>query len=78
MTKPRRPFTERDLQITRDLLERSRTQLSPEQHEFLTDGIELLAELMAMVKASDADDDTPVGEEFLAEAIARMHARKAR
>jgi len=73
-----RPFTERDLQITRDLLERNRTQLSPEHHEVLTDGIELLAELMAMVKESDADDDTPVGEEFLEQAIARVRARKAR
>lgn len=76
MTKPL--LTELDLRAMRDALEHTRSQCSPEDHARLTDMVEVLAEVMAMVRESNADDDTPVGEEFLAQAIERVRARRSR
>jgi hypothetical protein len=76
MTKPK-PFTGRDLQAAREALERIRAQHPPEEHAALVDMVEILAELMALVSESD-DDDTPIGEEFLALAIDRARARRTR
>jgi len=76
MTKPR--FSEADLRGAREALEAlEHTRCSPEDHARLTEMVDILAELRAMVLESDADDDTPVGEEFLVEAIARVRARRS-
>lgn len=78
MTK-RRPFTGRDLQAAREALERTRGQLSPDDHARMVDMVEILAELRTMVIELDGvDGDTPIGEEFLVQAIARARARRAR
>jgi hypothetical protein len=74
MTKP---ITERDLQTARETIEHTREWCSPEDHARLTEMVDILAELRAMVLESDADDDTPLGEEFLMEAIERVRARKS-
>jgi hypothetical protein len=78
MTK-RRPFTARDLHGAREALDHMRGQLSPEDHARMVEMVEILAELRTMVIELDGvDGDTPVGEEFLAQAIERARARRAR
>lgn len=74
MTKP---ITELDLQTARETIEQTRERCSPEDHARLTEMVDILAELRAMVLESDGDDDTPLGEEFLVEAIERVRARKS-
>ncbi len=76
MTKPL--ITELDIHAMRDVLESIRSQCSPENHTRMADMVEVLAEMMAMVRESDADDDTPLDEEFLAQAIERVSARKSK
>jgi hypothetical protein len=75
MTKLR--ITEADLRAMREAVENTRDQCSPENHARLTEMVDVLVELRAMVLESDAADDTPVGEEFLALATERVRARKS-
>lgn len=74
MTKPL--ITARDIQAAREMLERTRSKHSPEDHAVLLDMIEIVAELRTMVIELDgADDDMPLDEAFLTKAIARARAR---
>lgn len=75
MTKLR--ITEADLRAMRATVERTRGQCSPEDHAHLTEMVDVLVEVRAMVLEYDADDDTPVGEELLEQAMARVRARKS-
>ena len=75
MTKPL--VTEKDIQAARDMLERTRAQLSPEDHAGLTEMVEIVAEVRAQVSEYDGDDvdDPLVGEQLLVRAIERVRAR---
>lgn len=77
MTKPESSLPAGlDLQAMRDVVERARARLSPEDHARLTDMIEIMAELRAVV--SEADDDAPADETLLALAIERARTRTSK
>lgn len=75
MTKPL-VITEKEIQAARDMLERTRDQVSPEDHAGLVEMVEIVAELRALVLEYDgADDDTVVDEQLLVRATERVRAR---
>ena len=78
MTTPESPDAEPvfDVELMRDVVERMRTRLSPQDHACLADVVEIMAELRTIVM--EADDDTPVDESLLALAIERARARTSR
>lgn len=80
MTKPVSPdpavFDLAALQALREDIEQVRSRMSPEDHARLTDMVDVLAELRAIV--SEADDDAPADETLLALAIERARARRSR
>jgi hypothetical protein len=80
MTKPESPdpavLDLAALQALRDAIDHARSQMSPEDHARLTDMVEVMSELRAIV--SEADDDAPADETLLALAIERARARGPR
>jgi hypothetical protein len=76
MTKPESPHPVFDVEVMRDLVERTRTRLSPQDHACLADVVEVMAELRAIVM--EADDDAPADETLLALAIERARARTSK
>jgi hypothetical protein len=76
MTKPERPTAIFDVELMRDLVERSRGRLSPQDLACLADVVEVMAELRTLVM--EADDDAPADETLLALAIERARARTSR
>jgi len=65
-----------DVELMRDVVERMRARLSPQDHACLADVVEIMAELRTIVM--EADDDTPVDESLLALAIERARARTSK
>jgi hypothetical protein len=76
MTKPERPVPVFDVEVMRELVERMRARLPPQDHAGLADMVEVMAELRTLVM--EADDDAPADETLLALAIERARARKSR
>ena len=76
MTKPESPDPVFDVEVMRDLVERMRARLSPQDHASLADVVEVMAELRTIV--SEADDDAPIDESLLALAIERARARTSK
>ena len=76
MTKPESPTAVFDVELMRDLVERSRGRLSAHDLACLADVVEVMAELRTIVM--EADDDTPVDESLLALAFERARARTSR
>ena len=76
MTKPESPTAVFDVELMRDLVERSRGRLSPQDLACLADVVEVMAELRTIVM--EADDDAPADESLLALAIERARARTSR
>jgi len=76
MTKPESPDPVFDVEVMRELVERSRGRLSPQDHACLAEVVEVMAELRVIVM--EADDDAPVDESLLALAIERARARTSR
>ena len=60
----------------RDLVERTRARLSPQDHACLADVVEVMAELRTIV--SEAADDAPADETLLVLAFERARARTSR
>jgi hypothetical protein len=76
MTKPESPTAIFDVELMRDLVERSRGRLSPQDLACLADVVEVMAELRTLVM--EGDDDAPADETLLALAIERACARTSR
>jgi hypothetical protein len=76
MTKPESPTAVFDVELMRDLVERSRGRLSPQDLACLADVVEVMAELRTLVM--EGDDDAPADETLLALAIERARARTSR
>jgi hypothetical protein len=76
MTKPESPTAIFDVELMRDLVERSRGRLSPQDLACLADVVEVMAELRTLVM--EGDDDAPADETLLALAIERARARTSR
>jgi hypothetical protein len=76
MTKPESPTAIFDVELMRDLVERSRGRLSPQDLARLADVVEVMAELRTLVM--EGDDDAPADETLLALAIERARARTSR
>lgn len=76
MTKPESPTAIFDVELMRDLVERSRGRLSPQDLACLADVVEVMAELRNLVM--EGDDDAPADETLLALAIERARARTSR
>ncbi|MGH8749671.1 MAG: hypothetical protein ACREU5_11265 [Burkholderiales bacterium] len=76
MTKPESPDPVFDVELMRDLVERSRGRLSPQDLAGLADVVEVMAELRTLVMTGD--DDAPADETLLALAIERARARTSR
>jgi hypothetical protein len=78
MTKPR-VITDKDIQTARDMVERARQQLSPEDHAGLAEAVEIVAEVRALLTSGEYDDededDPRVGEQLLARAIEQARTR---
>lgn len=75
MTDELRPITEVEIQAMRDVFERLRPHLSPEDHALLMEEIEFFAELRAMVSEHDGDGDEVLDEAFFEQARRRARAR---
>jgi hypothetical protein len=76
MTKPESPDPVFDVELMRDLVERSRGRLSPQDLACLAEVVEVMAELRTLVM--EGDDDAPADETLLALAIERARARTSR
>jgi hypothetical protein len=76
MTKPESPTAIFDVELMRDLVERSRGRLSAQDLACLADVVEVMAELRTLVM--EGDDDAPADETLLALAIERARARTSR
>lgn len=76
MIKSESPTAVFDVELMRDLVERSRGRLSPQDHACLADVVEVMAELRTL--AMEGDDDAPADETLLALAIERARARASR
>lgn len=76
MTKPENPEPVFDVELMRNLVERTRGRLSPQDHACLADVVEVMAELRTLVM--EGDDDAVADESLLALAIERARARTSR
>jgi hypothetical protein len=76
MTKPESPEPVFDVELMRNLIERTRGHLSPQDHACLADVVEVMAELRTLVM--EGDDDAVADETLLALAIERARARTSR